>query len=107
MRPSFNFLLGFIVRIAHGTQRPLPYPHHFIYLQILRYCVGDEHHRHFALELVDGGGEVFGGGGIEAAVNFGHLSGMHDLIEGSMEVGHQQVIGVSKTQTVDVDLPFA
>jgi hypothetical protein len=67
MHPSLNFLFGFTMRIIHRTQRPLPYPHHLIHQQILRHGMGDEHHRHFALELVDGGGEVFGGGGIEAA----------------------------------------
>jgi hypothetical protein len=70
MRPSLNIFFGCNVRITHRTQRPLPYPHHFIHQQILRHRMGDEHHRHLALELVDGDGEVFGGGGIQAAGGF-------------------------------------
>jgi hypothetical protein len=33
MRLTLNFFLGFIVRVAHRTQRPLPYPHHFIHCE--------------------------------------------------------------------------
>lgn len=70
MRPTPSFFLGFIVHIVHRIQRSLPYPHHFIHLQILWHRVGDEHHRRFALELVDGGGEVFSGSGTEAATEY-------------------------------------
>jgi hypothetical protein len=32
--------------------------------------MGDKHHRHFAFELIDGSGEVFGSIGVQAAGGF-------------------------------------
>ncbi len=57
------------MRIVHRTQRSLPYPHHFIHLQVLRQRMSDEQHRDLALELV-GGGEVFGGDLVQTAGGF-------------------------------------
>ena len=39
----------------------LPHIHHLIHLQAFGHLVGDEDHRHLALEPVDGLGEVLGG----------------------------------------------
>lgn len=51
MRPSFDFLLSFVLPTTHRTQRPASYPNDFIRQQIPRQRMRDEQHRHFALEL--------------------------------------------------------
>ncbi len=72
MHPSLSFPLGrmLLLRFSlnrHRTQTPLPDPDDLIHLQVLGHGMGDEDHAHLALELVDGGGEVFGGGLVQAA----------------------------------------
>ncbi len=44
--------------------------HHLVHLQGLRQPVGDKEHGRFSLELVDGGGEMLGGLGVETACGF-------------------------------------
>jgi hypothetical protein len=54
--------------LRHGRLRAEA--EHLIHLQPLRNLVGDEEHRHLALELVDGLGEVFGGLLVEVGDRF-------------------------------------
>ena len=67
MHTSFGLLLEFTLRITHRRQHPMPDPHHFIHQQVFGQGMGNEQHGDLALELVDGGGEVFGGGAVQAA----------------------------------------
>jgi hypothetical protein len=76
------------MRIVHRIQLSKPYLHHIIHLQILRHRVGDEHHRHFALELVEGGSEVFGGGDIEAEDDDDAQHSQRDKGQGDAVVEH-------------------
>jgi len=48
----------------------MPDPHHLIHQQILWHGMSNKHHRHFSLELVNGRGEVFGSGAVQAAGRF-------------------------------------
>lgn len=49
--------------LLHQTHMhsPLPHIHHLIHLQAPWYLVGDENHRHLALEAVDRVRKMFGG----------------------------------------------
>ena len=53
-----------------GTRFRLAEAYHLVHLQCLGHLVGDEQDGDFALEFVDGAGEVFGGGLVEVAHRF-------------------------------------
>ena len=103
MNPTLSFLLKRFVCITHRTKRPLPYPYHLIHQQVLRHGVGDEQHRHFALELVDRGGEVFGGVGVQAAGGFVEDEYLGLFDEGSCD-GHALLLSAGESDTAFADL---